>query len=82
MSNGSARVLKKGQVQIQGVYKVQVSPAGATGGAAGLLREVRLVQKHSDYALIEVVCSCGARALVRCEYAAEAGPQAGSPPQK
>jgi hypothetical protein len=36
---------------------------------AGVPQEVRIIESNSDYAIIEVVCSCGSKCHVQCNYA-------------
>lgn len=65
------RVLKAGQVQWQGSFRLDLHPkaAPAAGAACGAAQtRIRIAENHPQYALVEVTCSCGKTTLVRCEY--------------
>lgn len=68
MKTGLRRVLKSGEMKVQGTYKIDIGPAGSGQVRPAVPREVRVVEKYPDYAVIEFVCSCGAASRVRCDY--------------
>lgn len=67
-------ILKAEDVDLQGQFLLDVPQARPTlsgvKAAASAPPQVRLVENHPDFAVIEIVCCCGARASVKCEYAA------------
>jgi hypothetical protein len=65
------RVLKSDEVEIDGRCHLdigrRVSPAQA-GKNNSVAVKARILDNTSEYALIELICSCGKKTLVRCEY--------------
>ena len=55
-----------------GFVSGSASVSAASGGGA---REARIVESNSEYAIIEVICSCGSKAFVQCNYADLGGGQ-------
>ncbi len=74
MPKVTGRILKSEDVDFQGQFLLDVPQARqnlSEGKAtASATPQVRIVENHPDFAVIEIVCCCGARASVRCEYAA------------
>lgn len=71
MDQPLGRVLKAEDVQLQGTYHLTYGqsggvPAAAANTVAG--PQVRMLEQHADYAVIEVTCACGTTSRVRCEY--------------
>ena len=72
------RVLKSDQVKVSGT--VRLTPGGAAPVRTAFsaqtdtpLTEVqpqsaRIVESNSEYAVIEIICSCGAKNHVQCNY--------------
>lgn len=72
------QVLKHHRVQVSG--SVCLSPA-ADGGPrpggqsraqvqrTGTPQQARVVESNSEYAIIEVTCSCGSKTHIQCNYA-------------
>lgn len=66
MANGTARIIKAGRIKVEGVHRVELAAAQtAPGGAGG---RARIVDRQQNFAVIEFVCGCGQRSLIRCEY--------------
>jgi len=74
------RVLKSNQVTVSGSVRLTpeaaVAPvrtafsAGADTPLTGRApQSAHIVESNSDYAVIEIVCSCGAKNHVQCNYA-------------
>jgi len=71
MQSRTAHVLKSGEVECGGSVKLTGAAAETTGPAshpASAIQQAQIVENTEQYALIEVVCSCGAKTYVRCEY--------------
>lgn len=68
MKNGLRRILKSGEVKVQGTYKIDIGPSGSGQVPSAVPQQVQVVEKYPDYAIIEFVCSCGAASRVRCDY--------------
>jgi hypothetical protein len=66
------RVLKSDEVEIDGRCNLDIGrcvssaqPGKISSSAAA---KARILDNTSEYALIELVCSCGRKTLVRCDY--------------
>ena len=72
MENRTGRVLKADTVKIKGTYRLDINrPAGRmpnAGNTVSAAPQVRIVEKNDDFAVVELMCSCGTRTCVRCEY--------------
>jgi hypothetical protein len=86
MPKTTRHVLKADEVALEGPLRLGLGPTAAPAGSAprpaSTAATVRVIQNHSDYAVIEVTCSCGRVTEVRCEYAtadASPGPQESTP---
>ena len=71
MRQRTIKILKKdkvkvgGSVQLDGDNVSADSPAKPAGSAA---RQARIVESNNEYAIIEIICSCGQKAHVQCNY--------------
>jgi hypothetical protein len=72
------QVLKHHQVEVSGSLCLQPSgtasvrssaTAKAGAPAAGQPQQARVVESNSEYAIIEVICSCGGKSHIQCNYA-------------
>jgi hypothetical protein len=73
------QVVKHHQVQISGSVCLSPSTGGGSVRAAGPSRagaartgvpqQARVVESNSEYAIIEVTCSCGSKTHIQCNYA-------------
>lgn len=72
MQQAIGRILKGDDVELEGQYRLQVTqpePSSAESQRLGAARaEVRLVENHAAFAVIEVTCTCGRRTYLRCQY--------------
>ncbi|HOK66164.1 MAG TPA: hypothetical protein PK054_10220 [Anaerohalosphaeraceae bacterium] len=79
------RILKKNQVQ---TGTSVVLPCSRTAGAEPFRKQgdssqsgaaqARIVESNSDYVILEVICGCGQKSFIQCNY----GNVAGSPAQQ
>jgi len=80
MPRTSGRILKSEDVELEGQYLLDVAQIkGASGepkkqNAAPVTPQVRILETHPEYAVMEVTCSCGTKMCLRCEYAAAMNP--------
>jgi hypothetical protein len=79
MSKATGLIIKADNVRLQG--RIQLGAAGKTilpkGKNAALTpSQAHIVETSAEYAVIEIICSCGAKTYVKCEYAS-AQPPAG-----
>ena len=75
MIRTAGRILKSEDIELQGQYRLEVPQGGLAsaavqkqGGVSGPAQAC-VLENHPDHALIEVTCSCGAKMVLRCDYA-------------
>ena len=72
MENSTTNVLKaeevtfEGQVQLDA--KSNVQNRGRKPPVASALPEAKIVESNTEYVIVETVCSCGRKILVKCTY--------------
>lgn len=80
MNKAQGRILKSSDVKLQGRLQLDMAKVDAeqpTGKKLPLAApQVRAVEKHPEFAVIEITCSCGTKTLLKCEYAADEQPAA------
>lgn len=70
MEKAAGRILKSHNVKMEGRFRLgtgqtpQSSGRKETGAA-----QVRIVEKHPEFAVVEVTCPCGEKTGIRCDYA-------------
>lgn len=80
------QVIKHHRVQVSGCVCVSPvegagartgSPSRAQASRAPMPQQARVVESNSEYAIIEVTCSCGSKTHIQCNYAhlAEGSPR-------
>ena len=84
MKRTAGRILKSNDVKLEGQFHLDVEHAGSDLPkqqiAASSAPQVRILENHPQYAVIEVTCSCGTKMSLKCEYAG-AAEQAPDDPQ-
>ncbi len=64
-------ILKSNDVKLQGRFRLDVGQNvlnSANGKNATLSpAQVRIVENHPEFAVMEVTCGCGAKTHIRCE---------------
>jgi hypothetical protein len=72
MVNTVGRVLKSDKVKLEGKFQLKIdadaSPTANSGGANGAALQANIVENTAEYAIIEVICSCGSKTRVKCQY--------------
>lgn len=73
MEKVAAHVLKSDDVKLEGQFHLDVPQAkpGLHKGksVASATSNVRIVENHPEFAVIEIICPCGTKTYLRCEYA-------------
>lgn len=73
MQKAMGHILKGDEVKLEGrlcLDAARAEPNLSKGGSpASAAQQVRIVENHPEFAVIEVTCSCGKRTYLRCEYA-------------
>jgi len=81
MQKAAGHILKSSEVRLEG--QIRLDPRCLSAQARGYPRqgggggpdsvgpqpEVRILESHPEFAVIEVICCCGARTYVKCQYA-------------
>ena len=63
-------ILRSSEVKLEGrceVGRIVPEAAGGQEGPASGPERVQVVERHDEYAVLEVTCSCGSTFYVRCE---------------
>ncbi len=72
MEKTATNVLKSDQVKFEGRLKLDFILPGSspakTKTAPLVAPQARIVENNSEFAIIEVTCSCGARTQLKCNY--------------
>ena len=82
MTKTTKRILKSDNVKLEGQFhldlaQVESAEDGAKQtSAASTAPQARIVENHPEFAVIEVICSCGTGTHLRCEYAGVQAPEA------
>ena len=75
MQKAAGHILKGEEVKLEGQFHLDLAQTGTTAARPNQNRivhaapNVRIVQNHPEFAIIEVTCSCGTKMNVKCEYA-------------
>jgi hypothetical protein len=74
MSKTTKRILKSDNVKLEGQFRLGLEQGGSAKdqpkqrSAASAAPQARIVENHPEFAVIEVICSCGTGTYLRCEY--------------
>jgi len=75
----AGRILKAGDIRLEGQLHLDVAQHGPKlqkdKSAVLSAPQVRIMEKNSEFAVIEVTCCCGSKTYLRCDYAAAQAPQ-------
>jgi len=76
MVETAGRILKSNDVKLEGRFHLDVTQAGSSlpkqQAAASTEPQVRILENHPQYAVIEVTCCCGRKMSLKCENAGAA----------
>jgi hypothetical protein len=83
MLNKRVQVIRKKQIQNGPPYVLPSGRYASSGGASGRSdscspgepAQARIVESNSDYVILEMVCGCGRKSFVQCNYGNVAGSQ-------
>lgn len=72
MQKASGRILKSENVKVEGRFQFDAqnniaSETGTTPTPPGGAR-AQIVEKNSDYAIVEIICGCGQKTQIKCQY--------------
>jgi hypothetical protein len=78
MATAAGRILKSNEVKLEGRFLLDAAQAVSNlpkqRVAASSVPKVRILENHEQYAVIEVICPCGTKTSLRCEYAGASAP--------
>lgn len=74
MIETSGRILKRDDVEMDGQYQLDLEPGRfetpqpTLTNTAASEPQARIIENQPGYAVIEMICSCGAKVCLKCEY--------------
>jgi len=78
MATAAGRILKSDEVTLEGRFLLDAAQVGSDSPKqqveASSAPQVRILENHEQYAVIEVICPCGTRTSLKCEYAGAPAP--------
>jgi hypothetical protein len=78
MATAAGRILKSDEVKLEGRFLLDAAQTGSNlpkqRAATSSAPQVRILENHEQYAVIEVICPCGTRMALKCEYAGAPAP--------
>ncbi len=81
MTETSGHILKSDDVELEGLYHLGLvqdefeRSESMQTDAVAVPPQARIIENHADHAVIEVVCSCGTKVHLRCDYAGAQTPE-------
>jgi len=65
-------ILKSSDVKVEGEYRLEIAPPTEQPprlpSRTGAATQVRIVENHPEYAIIEFTCACGNKSHIKCQY--------------
>ena len=72
MLKTGVNILKSSDVKVEGEFRLEIDPPTEQPprlpDQAGASPQVRIVENHPEYALIEFTCACGNKSHIKCQY--------------
>lgn len=72
MDKTQGRILKSKDIILQGRIQLDMDhtshKTAKSQNSALAAPQVRIVEKHSEFAVIEIICPCGTKTNIKCEY--------------
>jgi len=85
MESTAGRILKADHVELEGRFHIELAqPQPGRPKAKDVPRaapQVSIVQSRPEFAVVEIICSCGTKTYLRCQYA-DAKPSAEPAPSQ
>jgi hypothetical protein len=81
MVKTAGRILKSNDVKFEGRFHLDLAQVGSDlskhQAVVSTEPQVRVLENHPEYAVIEVTCCCGRKISLKCDYAglAEQAPE-------
>jgi hypothetical protein len=71
MMQTTSRILKSSDVEVEGQFHLDLghpAQSAPNNKNAAAIPKVRIIENQNEFAVVEVICSCGRKTVVRCEY--------------
>ncbi len=72
MEKTAGHILKSDNVKLEGRFRLDTSQDAPNSSnkrnVTSAAAQVRIVENHPEFAVMEVTCGCGAKTRIRCEY--------------
>jgi hypothetical protein len=72
MENTIGHILKSNDVKLEGQFRLDAgqNPTGSPNktNITSAPAQARIVENHPEFAVIEVICGCGAKTHIKCQY--------------
>jgi len=79
MPKSAGRIIKAGDVELEGQFRLDIGGFGTKSlrekRATFAVPQVRIMENHPEFAVIEVTCGCGVKTCLRCEFAGGQAPE-------
>lgn len=72
MGKVTGHILKNKDIKLEGQFHLDLGQTASTparkSNVAFVTPQVHIVENHPEFAVIEIICSCGTKTHIRCEY--------------
>lgn len=72
MANTAGRILKSGEVKLEGKFQLEIgtniASSADTGSANTTALQANIVENTAEFVILEVICSCGSKTHIKCQY--------------
>jgi hypothetical protein len=73
MQKAACRILKESDIKLEGQFHFDQASQCAKSpskekNSISQVTKVSIVENHPQYAVLEIICSCGAKTHVKCQY--------------
>ena len=73
------QVIKQNEIEVSGTVRLSPFFGGSAmtsrmpsrmpvGGGPGTAQQARIIESNSEYAILEITCSCGCKSHIQCNY--------------
>lgn len=73
MKTAAGHILNSNDVKLEGQFHLDIDLATKRlteeKGAATAAPQAHIVESHPQFVVIEIICSCGTKTYLKCEYA-------------
>jgi hypothetical protein len=72
MAKTAGHILKPNNVRLEGQVHLDLwsgqTPSTKQKSGDASIPQVRVIENHQEFAIVEVVCPCGRKMYLKCEY--------------